>query len=141
MLFEEPGADVTAKAREEARSEMGDNYRNHPIWLIAPLGTVVMIVLQWRYRAANADLLAWVTSAGLLLALLVSTAIGLYPYLLPSSPHPERSLTIHNSYSSHFALQVGLTWLAFGLTLALAHTAWVYYLFKGKVKLEAGSHY
>lgn len=124
-----------------ARSAMGINYRTYPIWFIAPLATIVMIVLQWRYRAANADLLAWVTSSGLLLTLLVSTGIGLYPYLLPSSPHPERSLTINNSYSSHFAMQVGLTWLIIGLILALAHTSFVYYLFKGKVKLEAGSHY
>jgi cytochrome d ubiquinol oxidase subunit II len=124
-----------------ARDAMGINYRSYPIWFIAPLATVVMIVLQWRYRTTNADLLAWVTSSGLLLTLLVSTGIGLYPYLLPSNPHPERSLTINNSYSSHFALQVGLTWLIIGLILALAHTSFVYYLFKGKVKLEAGSHY
>lgn len=31
--------------------------------------------------------------------------------------------------------------LLIGLVLALAHTSWVYYLFKGKVRLEAGSHY
>jgi cytochrome bd ubiquinol oxidase subunit II len=124
-----------------ARGAMGINYHNYPIWFIAPVGTLVMIVLQWRYRAANADLHAWITSTGLILTLLVSTGIGLYPYLLPSNPHPERSLTINNSYSSHFALQVGLTWLAIGFILALAHTSWVYYLFKGKVRLEAGSHY
>lgn len=124
-----------------ARGAMGVNYHNHPIWLIAPLGTIAMIALQWWYRSKNVDLFAWITSAGLLLTLLVSTGIGLYPYLLPSSPHPERSLTIHNAYSSNFAMQVGLTWLAFGLVLAVAHMSWVYYLFKGKVKLEAGSHY
>lgn len=123
------------------RNAMWDNYHNHPIWLIVPVATVVLIVLQWRFHATGSDLYAWVTSSGILLALLVSTAIGLYPNLLPSNPHPGRSLTIHNSYSSHFALQVGLTWFAIGFTLALLHTGWVYYLFRGKVKLEAGSHY
>lgn len=132
---------LTTIATFLARGVMGTNYHDYPIWFIAPLGTVVMIVLQRRFRAINADLYAWITSAGLLLTLLVSTGIGLYPYLLPSNPHPERSLTINNAYSSHFAMQVGLTWLAIGLVLALAHTSWVYYLFKGKVKLEAGSHY
>lgn len=124
-----------------ARSAMGVNYHNYPIWLIVPLATLVMIVLQFRFWAANADLYAWATSAGLLLLLLASTGIGVYPDLLPSNPHPERSLTIHNSYSSVFAMQVGLTWLVIGLVLALAHVSWVYYLFKGKVRLEAGSHY
>jgi cytochrome bd-type quinol oxidase subunit 2 len=89
----------------------------------------------------DADLPAWLTSSALLLTLLVPTGIDLYPYLLPSNPHPERSFTINNAYSSHFAMQVGITWLAIGLVLALAHTSWVYYLFKGKVRLEEGSHY
>lgn len=124
-----------------ARGTMGANYHNHLIWLIVPLGSLVMIVLQWRFRAANADLFAWITGSGLLLTLLVSTAIGLYPDILPSNPHPDRSLTINNAYSSHYAMQAGLIWLAIGLVLAVAHLSWVYYLFRGKVKVEAGSHY
>jgi cytochrome bd ubiquinol oxidase subunit II len=124
-----------------SRSAMGDNYHNHPIWLIAPIATVLVIAAQWRFRAANADLSTWLASAALLLTLLVSTAIGLYPYLLPSNPHPARSLTIHNAYSSHFALQAGITWLAIGAVLAIAHTSWVYYLFRGKVDLKTSTHY
>jgi cytochrome d ubiquinol oxidase subunit II len=123
------------------RNAMWDNYRHYPIWLVVPLATVALVILQWRYRRQDADLFAWVTSSGLMLALLASTGVGLYPNLLPSNPHPARSLTIYNSYSSPFALQVGLIWLAFGLVIALAHTGWVYYLFRGKVKLDAGSHY
>src|SRR5947209_7257927 len=34
-----------------ARGAMGANYHDYPIWLIAPLATVAMIVLQWRFRA------------------------------------------------------------------------------------------
>lgn len=124
-----------------ARGDMSVNYRMYPVWLLVPLVTGAMLVLQWRCRAIDADLLAWVTSSGLLLALLTSTAVGLYPDLLPSRPHPDRSLTIYNAYSSHYALQVGLTWFAVGFVLALAHTAWVYYLFRGKVTLDARSHY
>lgn len=132
---------LTTIATFLVRQDMGINYRNYPIWFVIPLATIAMIVLQYRYRATNADLFAWITSSGVLLTLLLSTGIGLYPYLLPSNPHPERSFTINNAYSSHFALQVGITWLSIGLVLALAHTGFVYYLFKGKVKLEPGSHY
>lgn len=123
------------------RSDMGLNYRNHPVWLIVPLVTVLLIAAQWRFRSVNDDMRSFAGSAGLIVSLLVSTAIGLYPYLLPSNPHPSRSFTIHNAYSSHFAMQVGLTWLVFGLALAFAHIAWIYYLFRGKVVLQEGSHY
>ena len=124
-----------------ARGAMGINYHNHPIWLIAPLATVAVLGAHWRFRATNADLPAFISSAVLIVTLLVSTAIGLYPYLLPSSPHPARSLTIHNAYSSHFAMQVGLTWVIIGFILVAAHTSWVYYLFRGKVSLEGSTHY
>jgi cytochrome bd ubiquinol oxidase subunit II len=124
-----------------ARGSMGINYFNHPIWLIAPLATIAVLGALWRFRATNADLPAFISSAALIVTLLVSTAIGLYPYLLPSSPHPARSLTIHNAYSSHFAMQVGLTWVIIGFILVAAHTSWVYYLFRGKVSLEGSTHY
>jgi cytochrome bd ubiquinol oxidase subunit II len=124
-----------------SRGAMGANYHDYPIWLVIPLASVGLIVLQWRFQRSGADLHAWLASSGLLLTLLVSTAIGLYPYLLPSNPHPERSFTINNAYSSHFALQVGITWLAIGLVLAVAHTSWIYYLFRGKVNLQASTHY
>jgi cytochrome d ubiquinol oxidase subunit II len=124
-----------------ARGEMGVNYHNYPFWLLVPLLTLVLLGALWWYRRRNDDLRAFLSSAGLILSLLISTAIGMYPYLLPSQPHPERSFTISNAVSSNQALVVGIIWLSIGLTIALAHIAFVYYLFRGKVSLEEGAHY
>jgi cytochrome d ubiquinol oxidase subunit II len=124
-----------------ARSAMGDNYRNYPFWLVVPLLTVLLLGALWWYRRHDDDLRAFLSSAGLIVSLLISTAIGMYPYLLPSQPHPERSFTISNAVSSNQALVVGIIWLSIGLLIAMAHIAFVYYLFRGKVSLEEGAHY
>src|SRR5207253_1643282 len=112
-----------------------------PIYLLVPLITVVLLGALWWFRQRDDDLRAFLSSAGIILSLGASTAIGLYPNLLPSQPHPERSLTVANSAASSGSLFVGLIWLSFGLTLAVAHMAFVYYLFRGKVVLEEGGHY
>ncbi|HEX6507172.1 MAG TPA: cytochrome d ubiquinol oxidase subunit II [Chloroflexota bacterium] len=123
------------------RSEMGINYRTFPPYVLVPILTVVLLGAGWYFRRRGDDLRAFISSAGVIIALLASTAIGLYPYLLPSRPHPERSFTIHNAASGTQSLFVGLIWLSFGLALVLAHTSFVYYLFRGKVALEEGGHY
>jgi cytochrome d ubiquinol oxidase subunit II len=65
-------------------------------------------------------------------------AIGLYPYLLPSEPHPERGLSIANAASNSHSLAVGILWLSFGLTVVVSHMLFVYALFGGKVA-ESGT--
>lgn len=132
---------ITTIATFIARPDMGINYRSFPPWIVVPILTAGALVATWVFRRRNDDFRAFLGSAGLILALLVSTAIGLYPKLLPSNPHPERSLTIHNSASGSLSLEVGLIWLSIGLVIALAHISFVYYLFRGKVELGEGAHY
>ncbi|MBV9279836.1 MAG: cytochrome d ubiquinol oxidase subunit II [Chloroflexi bacterium] len=123
------------------RGSMGANYHDYPFWLVVPLLTAAALGALWYFRRQNHDLRAFLSSCAVILALFASTAIAFYPNLLPSNPHPERSLTINNSFSSNQALVVGIIWLSIGLTIALAHIAFVYYLFRGKVVLEEGGHY
>jgi len=123
------------------RGDMGVNYHDYPIYLLVPLLTAATLAACWWFRQRNDDLRAFLNSAGLILSLGVSTAIGLYPYLLPSRPHPERSFTVTNAASSSQSLLVGLIWLSFGLVIAAVHISFVYYLFRGKVVLEESGHY
>lgn len=123
------------------RSEMGINYRTFPPYILVPLLTAVLLGALWRFRRENRDLHAFLSSAALILSLGASTAIGLYPYLLLSRPHPERSFTVTNASSATQSLVVGLIWLSIGATIAVAHTGFIYYLFRGKVVLKEHGHY
>ena len=60
-------------------------------------------------------------------------------YLL-SNPEAARSLNIHNAASSHKTLGVMLTIALLGLPIVLAYTVSIYWIFRGKVKLDRMSY-
>ena len=66
--------------------------------------------------------------------------LGMYPNLVLSDPMPEHSLTIHNAASSRKTLGIMLTIALIGVPVVIAYTANIYWIFRGKVKLEAGSY-
>jgi cytochrome d ubiquinol oxidase subunit II len=123
------------------QSRMLSNYRAKPWLIVVPLLIVAMLLVLWHARRRTDDLRAFLGSGGLIVALAGSNAVGLYPYLLPSDPHPERGLTITNAASGSGSLTIGIIWLSIGLTLVIVHTVFIYFLFRGKVLLEAGGHY
>jgi cytochrome d ubiquinol oxidase subunit II len=67
-------------------------------------GTVAAL---WLSRSRDHDLAAFACSSGLIAGLAAATAIGLYPFLLPSEPHPQRGLTLANAASNSRSLAVG----------------------------------
>jgi cytochrome d ubiquinol oxidase subunit II len=132
---------ITTGATFLTRSEMGINFHTFPPWILVPLGTVALLVALRVFGQRGQDTRAFLGSAGLILALFASTAIGLYPYLLPSRPHPERSFTVNNAAASSGSLLPATIWVSFAVVLILGYTAFVYRTFKGKVVLEEGGHY
>ncbi|HEY2702837.1 MAG TPA: cytochrome d ubiquinol oxidase subunit II [Candidatus Dormibacteraeota bacterium] len=128
---------ATTAATLSGRRQMLDNYRASP-WLVAvPLLIPAAVAAMWHFHRTRRDLEAFVSSAGVIAALVASTAIGLYPQLLPSDPHPERGLTVANSASAHGSLVAGITWASVGLAIVVIHTTFVYFLFRGRVPLES----
>lgn len=124
-----------------ARRQMLQNFEAAPAWLVAPLLAAVFLVLLRRALRRRDDGLAFLSSCGLICALLASTAIGLYPYLLLSGPHPERSLTIANAAAAPAGLFAGALWMIPGVILLAIYQGVVYRTFKGKVVPGTGAHY
>jgi cytochrome d ubiquinol oxidase subunit II len=60
--------------------------------------------------------------------------IGIYPYLVPYG------LDIHQAAAAPNAQALLLAGAAVLLPLILGYTAWVYWIFRGKVKADAGYH-
>lgn len=66
--------------------------------------------------------------------------IGLYPNMVFSNPCPENSLTIYNAASSTATLKIMTLMAAIGLPLILSYTVSIYWVFRGKVKLDSHSY-
>jgi len=99
--------------------------------LLALVGLIGMRLLDGRRQGLE----AFLCSCLFLLAMLVSVAFGLYPYVLPSNGDPAFSLTIANSAAAPYGLRVGLYWFIPGILLAATYFVYTYRSFKGKVIL------
>ncbi len=124
-----------------ARPLMLRNFWTTPALLVAPLLAAVFLAVIRRFQQGRAYGRAFLCSCGLICALLTSTAIGFYPYLLLSQPHPERSLTIANAAAASAGLISASLWMIPGFILLAIYQVFVYRTFRGKVVLETGAHY
>ena len=75
-----------------------------------------------------------------MIALMGLFGLEMYPNLVLSNPGLAHSLTIHNSASSPKTLGIMLTIALIGVPLVLAYTVSIYWVFRGKVKLNNMSY-
>lgn len=120
---------------------MTDRFKEHPALFLIPLITLLAI-LNVPYQARHKrDGWAFLSSCLSIACLLSLFAIGTFPRLIRSSIDPENnSLVIANSASSPLTLKVLTIIVAIGVPLVLAYGAYIYHLFRGKVKLEPTSY-
>ena len=79
---------------------------------------------------------AFISSCCAITALNVLLGVALFPNLLVSSMGPELSLTVYNAASSAKTLKIMLVIAIMGMPCVLAYTAAIYWVFRGKVKLN-----
>ncbi len=98
---------------------------------------LLVVVLAWvGALAANrmgregwAFLASAITMAGVVVFLFVC----LYPNVMPSSTHPEATLTVQNAANSQYTLTI-MTWVAVIMTpIVLAYQAWTYWVFRRRL--------
>jgi cytochrome bd ubiquinol oxidase subunit II len=83
---------------------------------------------------------AFLSSAGLIGSLVLLFGMAMFPALLRSSINPAFTLNIFNAASSTKTLIIMLGIVLAALPLVLAYTAFVYYIFRGKVVLNKTSY-
>ena len=66
--------------------------------------------------------------------------LSLYPNIVPSFPNPANSLTVENASSSPKTLGIMALVAVVGVPIILVYTGWVYWMFRGKVKLDETSY-
>lgn len=127
------GTILSIPATVIARPSSLDNYWEHPIALLAPLGVAIGFAVAVRALALGRALRAFLGSCAYLAAMFLGATAGLYPVLLPATTGSDRSITIANALAGPHTIRVGLVWWALGTTLALVYFFIVYRMFRGKV--------
>lgn len=116
--------------------EIWNNFTMHPWGYIFPLLGVLGLGGMIYYNRTGNDSRAFLSSAFFIGGMLASTAFGLFPKVLPSSKDPQHSLTVYNTITREYGLQVGLVWWSIGIVIALGYFTYLFYSFRGKVKLS-----
>lgn len=83
---------------------------------------------------------AFLSSCVAMAAMMGLFGLEMFPNLVLSNPHPEHSLTIYNAASSRKTLGIMLTIALIGVPIVLAYTTSIYWIFRGKVKLDRMSY-
>jgi cytochrome d ubiquinol oxidase subunit II len=66
--------------------------------------------------------------------------VALFPNLVTASNDPALSVTIFNAASSAKTLRIMLIIAAIGMPFVLAYSAIIYWMFRGKVRLDESSY-
>ena len=128
---------ATAVAWNDAR-RVFDNFGNLLSWIVPILTTsaLVFLVMSWRL---GQDGRAFLFSTLTVIGMAVTVGIALYPNLLPAVD-TVRSVTIDNAHSSDTALILMLMVALIGMPIVIGYTSFIYWKFKGKVRLDEASY-
>jgi cytochrome d ubiquinol oxidase subunit II len=83
---------------------------------------------------------AFLSSCVAMAALMTLFGLEMYPNLVLSNPEAAHSLTIRNAASSPKTLGIMLTIALIGVPIVIAYTVCIYWIFRGKVRLDSMSY-
>lgn len=113
------------------------NYEAHPaLWLVPALlyAGILVSFMAIRLDRPHAGFIGSALATG---SVIVTAAVSLFPFILPSSLDPSSSLTIWDSVSSRLTLLL-MFWATVILTpVVILYTGWCYRVMRGKVTEEA----
>jgi len=133
-------AAMTTMATLLYATHIAERVRENP-WLFSiVLANMLAIANIPREFHRGKDWLAFLSSCAAMLTLMALFGLDQYPNMIFSWPHPENSLTIYNAASSHKTLGIMLIIAGIGVPIVIAYTVCIYWIFRGKVKMDRMSY-
>lgn len=119
---------------------MIDSFKEQPLFFVVAMLNMLAIANIPREIYKGNELRAFVSSAASIAALLALFAIGIFPNIVASTIKPEYSLTVFNAASSQKTLEIMFIMALIGIPFVLAYTISIYWIFRGKVKIDNMSY-
>lgn len=114
--------------------------RSRPFIMITVTISVLLVMNVPRELSKDRDFPAFLSSCGAMIFLMATFGLTYFPHMVLSMPNPENSLTIYNAASSQKTLGIMLIIALIGVPIVLAYTASIYWIFRGKTKLNSHSY-
>jgi len=119
---------------------LSDFFKSRPGYFTIPLLMILAIANIPRQVKVGKYRFAFLSSTLTIALLLIMVALEVFPYLLYSPQHPENSITVYNAASSSKTMHILLVMALVGTPLVGIYTSFVFWTFKGKVKLDEMSY-
>lgn len=121
-----------------------DNYERWPLTRLIPITGLIAITLVFYSAGARRVKLLWRSSMVAISSIILTAAVSMFPFIMPSSFNPNHSLTAWDATSSFLTLKAMLIIVLLLLPLVLLYTRWVYKVLWGKITVdmihEKGKH-
>lgn len=112
------------------------NYAKQPLLWLLPLLGIAGALLAAVLTRAGRTLTAFVLSSLAIVGVIGTAGAAMFPFLMPSSSHPDASLTVWDSVSSHLTLGVMFWATLIFMPLIIFYTGWAYRVMRGKITVE-----
>lgn len=119
---------------------MIQHFKDVPVLFILALLNMLAIANIPREIYNGKEFRAFISSCASIAALLALFAAGIFPNIVISTINPDFSLNIYNSASSQKTLGIMLTIALIGMPFVIGYTSVIYWIFRGKVKLDKMSY-
>jgi cytochrome bd ubiquinol oxidase subunit II len=119
---------------------MAARVRANPWLFTIALVNMLAIANIPREIHRGSDRRAFVSSCAAMAALMGLFGLEMFPNLVLSNPEPAHSLTVYNAASSSKTLGIMLVIALIGVPIVIAYTSSIYWIFRGKVKLDRTSY-
>lgn len=119
---------------------LSDAIRHNPVYFIFPLIMLLAIANIPRQLKKAHFRWAFISSAITIAALLITVALEVFPHLVYASNDAANSIRIDNAAASEKTMKTLLLIALIGTPLVGIYTSFVFWTFKGKVKLDEMSY-
>ncbi|BGI50729.1 MAG: cytochrome d ubiquinol oxidase subunit II [Arsenophonus endosymbiont of Ceratovacuna japonica] len=109
------------------------NFNKYPILWIFPFCSLIFPIFNILFTKLNKVKLSFLFSSLTIISIILTFGISMFPFIMPSSIQPNVSLTIWDSSSSLFTLQVITVIAIIFIPIILSYTIWCYYKMFGKI--------
>jgi cytochrome d ubiquinol oxidase subunit II len=120
--------------------QMTDHIRNQPEFFVIGLLNMLAIANIPRELYHGRDFVAFISSCLSIIFMMGLFGLGVFPYLLPSTPNFQYGLTIYNASSSSKTLGIMLIIALLAIPMVVSYTVSIYWVFRGKVRLNSKSY-
>ena len=109
------------------------NFNEMPILWIFPALAVVAALLNAAFSKANRCGFAFLFSVLTMAGVIITAAVSMFPFVMPSSTHPEQSLLMWDATSSQLTLNLMFYLALVFVSISLLYTIWSYFKMFGRL--------